>query len=146
MLYPRASSHEVAPMPTLPKHTDVRAHIVMRRVAFVCVLISVALIGARTGAGWSLANTGPAALLGPISASVSAATWCYYDGQVRRRPALRLNLEGVVFVMPVAFPAYCVWSRGVRGVLILMAMVGAACAALVAGLVVGMFLSVLFGH
>lgn len=133
-------------MPTQLVTADARAHVVMRRVAFVCLLVSAALMGARAGAGASLANTGPAALLGPLSVTFSAAMWCYYDGQIRRRPVSRLNLEGLVFVMPVAFPAYCVWSRGMRGLLVLLGVVGAVGVALVAGIVVGVVLSLLVAH
>lgn len=135
----------VVAMETVTAGQDQRTYLVLRRMSFVALLVGVAVIGVRIGVHQSDRDTGPSVVLAPLLCSLSAALWCYCDGRVRGKPALRVNLEGVIWALAFGFPAYCVWSRGARGVLLLLGVIAAASAALVLGLLFGFAGAVLFG-
>ena len=104
----------------------------MRLVCSVALLIIVAVAGARAAAIPKEQDLGPGALLTPVAFCFLAAAWCLFDGRVRGKPPARIGLMGIVLAAPIGLPIYCLWSRGIRGVLLLL---GSALALSIAALV-----------
>jgi len=87
----------------------------LRRLNFVALLITTALLGARAAVLPENAATGPAELLLPILWSLFATGWCLFDGRMRNKPPISGALLVIFIFFPVGLPAYCIWSRGLRG-------------------------------
>lgn len=115
----------------------------MRRMFSVALLIVVAIAGARgTAIPPGARDVGPGVLLVPFGFGLLAAGWCHFDGRIRGKPPTRIALMAIVLVAAIAVPVYCVWSRGIRGVLLLLgsavalsisALIGAGIAVLALG-------------
>lgn len=60
-------------------------------------------------------DRGPTAFLVTLAISFLTASWCFFDGRVRGKRPARVGLMALVFAAPFAYPVYCVWSRGLRG-------------------------------
>lgn len=103
--------------------------LLLRRLCVAALLIVAVLMGAQAAAIPMGGDEGSGALLAPIALSFLVAAWCLFDGRIRGKPPARIGLMAVVVALPIAFPVYCVWSRGLRGILLLL---GAAVAFVVA--------------
>jgi hypothetical protein len=97
----------------------------MRRMTAAALLIVAAVAGAREVAIPVEKDVGPGSFLFPIALAFLAATWCLFDGRLRGKPPVRIGLMAIVLALPIAFPVYCFWSRGPRGILLLFGSVGA---------------------
>jgi hypothetical protein len=87
----------------------------LRRLNFVALLITTALLGARAAVLPEATMTGPAALLLPILLALFASAWCLFDSRMRNKEPISAALLVIFLFFPVGLPAYCIWSRGLRG-------------------------------
>ena len=71
-----------------------------------------------------------------LGIGVLLAWWCLFDGSLRGRRPTRIGLFGVMVLPHAGFPIYCLWSRGVRGLLVVLLVGGAVLASFVLGAVV----------
>jgi len=81
---------------------------------------------------------GLAPLLGPLALGFMVAGWCHFDGRMRNKQPARIGLMGIVIAAPIGFPVYCLWSRGLRGALLLLQGLGVAIGAALVGSVAGL--------
>lgn len=70
------------------------------------------------------------------------AMWCRFDGRVRGKQLHSAGLLGMFLTTFLGLPIYCLWSRGLRGILFCLGFVGA----LVFSLIVGMMIAVFLGY
>lgn len=89
----------------------------MRRVSFIALVIVMALTGVRLAFIPEQDDTGFGGLLPSFMTALLIASWAQLDGRVRGKPLVTAASVAIFFTFPVAFPIYCVWSRGLRGVL-----------------------------
>lgn len=85
---------------------------------FVALLLTAAILGARAGALGEASSSGIAALLLPVLLALFASAWCLFDGRMRHREPMPIALFVIFLFFPVGLPAYCLWSRGPRGLLL----------------------------
>jgi hypothetical protein len=83
-----------------------------------------AVVGIRAAAIPEADNRGPGALLAPVLLAVATATWCQFDGRVRGKPPAPVGLMGIFLAPPIGLPVYCIWSRGLRGILFGLGLIG----------------------
>lgn len=102
---------------------DTRHLVWMRRVSFAVLVAVVAVHGIRVAAIPESEQRGAGAFLAPLLIAFATATWCLFDGRVRGKPPAPVGLMGIVLVPPIGLLAYCIWSRGVRGLLFALGLV-----------------------
>ncbi len=102
-------------MPAPLSNFSVSHAVLMRRISFVALLVTFTVLGV-----WEMATEqadgGPAFALASIVPVLLIGVWCLFDGRIRGKPLNEAALLGIFLVTLVAFPIYCVWSRGLRGV------------------------------
>lgn len=89
----------------------------MRRVSFIALVILMALTGVRLAFIPEQDDTGVGALIPSFLTALLIASWAQLDGRARGKPLVTAASVAIFFTFPVAFPVYCLWSRGARGVL-----------------------------
>ena len=89
----------------------------MRRRSFIALVIVMALLGVRATVIPEQEETGAGVLLLSFLIALLVTSWALFDGRVRGKPLIAAASRWMFFTYPVAFPIYCVWSRGARGVL-----------------------------
>jgi len=105
----------------------------LRRTTFIVLLLVLVVYGARTDAMPESDADGPAGLLFPLVPNLPVALWCRHDGAINHRSASSTGLAGIFFTGPIGLFVYCVWSRGVRGILVAFGLIGAAILAFAGG-------------
>lgn len=95
----------------------------MRLLCFLALAVAAAIAGARETMDPEHTDRGPIVLLLPLFFSLLGASWCFFDGQVRGKRPARIGLMLIVIGLPIGFPVYCLWSRGLRGLLVLLGFV-----------------------
>ena len=102
-------------MPAPLSKFSVSHAVLMRRISFVALIITFSMLGA-----WAMAaeqmDGGPVFVLSSLLPALLIGVWCLFDGRIRGKPLNEAALLGIFLVTLVAFPIYCVWSRGLRGV------------------------------
>ena len=83
-----------------------------------------ALVGVRAAVIPEQDDTGASVLLLSFVTAMLVATWAQLDGRIRGKPLVTAASVAIFFTFPVAFPVYCLWSRGARGVLFCLGFVG----------------------
>jgi hypothetical protein len=108
------------------------------RTLRVVLLLAACLLGALLGARAVLVRRPlPSDVIYSGAVAAVMAGLCIADGRARRRP-VPLLAEWVVFLIwPLAAPCYAVWSRGARGLLVVLLLGAALLAAYVVGFVGG---------
>ncbi len=92
----------------------------MRAACAVALVIACFLVGVREGVLQEQAGHGPTAFVIGVAISLFIAGWCWLDGRVRGKPLARVAPMLILAAPMVGYPIYCVWSRGLRGLLLLV--------------------------
>jgi low temperature requirement protein LtrA len=92
----------------------------MRSACAVALAIAFVVAGVRAGILSEAEDRGPAAFFVGIAISFLIASWCWFDGRVRGKPIARVGAMLIFVGVALGYPIYCVWSRGVRGLLFLI--------------------------
>ena len=89
----------------------------MRRYCFIALVILMAPTGVRAAVIPEQEETGIGSWLLTLATALFVTSWALFDGRVRGKPLIMSASRWMFWTCPVAFPIYCVWSRGARGVL-----------------------------
>lgn len=87
----------------------------LRTLNFVALLLTAAILGAQSAALPEESASGISALLPPVLLALFASAWCLFDGRMRHKEPMSVALLVIFLCFPVGLPAYCIWSRGLRG-------------------------------
>ena len=121
-----------------PRH----AHAARRTLAAWAVAALVAVITFRDARELDLETLeapppGPFDFLCWISLWILMTLWCRYDGLARGKPMIWSGVTATFLLMPFSVPVYLLWSRGLRGFVTLILLLGAFLAAVAAGCTTG---------
>lgn len=92
----------------------------LRTITFVAlVVVSIAF------AAWAAADSDGELmqdedLVFGLADGLLVSLWCRFDGLVRGKSPSVLALAGILIFGLIGFPIYCIWSRGWRGLLLLL--------------------------
>jgi hypothetical protein len=92
----------------------------MRMGSAIALAVSVIVAGVRAGVLLEEEDRGPTNLFIGVAMSFFVASWCWFDSRVRGKPIARAVAMLLLLGTVIAFPIYCVWSRGARGLLLLL--------------------------
>lgn len=94
-----------------------------QRIAFLIALYFVIAAGVVHAS--LVAEAGPVDLLRAFCTAIIVTLLCITDSKIIGRPMLHAARWIMFFTWPVAVPIYLVWSRGAKGLLVLVGHVGA---------------------
>jgi hypothetical protein len=106
----------------------------LRVVLLLTACLLAGLLGARAV---FVRRPLPSDVFYSVAVAAVMAGLCIADGRARRRPIPLLSEWVMFLVWPLAAPCYALWSRGARGLLVVLLVGAALIAACVGGFVVG---------